>query len=259
MRRLLVVLPFAVALLSGACISETERFATPEVSGPPEIRLDVVADHAEQFDTDLAERPAGSEEEQAAATYLLGTLQQNGYFVRLESVPVADLFRSTNLIAQPAGGDEPETVVVVPYGTGEGIAPNGTEVGLFLELARALNVRDPDHKVWFVAVGAEYSEEGGGNLGSRRLARFLLDEDEDPLVVQLNLDDEGFKAYGDLAGDANAIRRELLGEEGTIETDELMTPQPDVFKEAGFDRLYVVGEPELTGEVLLEFLAAAPE
>ena len=243
-----------------ACTGEVQKFEAQDVEGPPEVRLDVVEQHAEQFETDVPERPAGSEEEQIAAAYILGTLQQNGYFARLDSVPVADLFRSTNVIAEPEGGaEDPDAIVVVPYGTGSGAPENSEAIGLFLELSRALNVTAPGHRVQFAALGAEYSERGGGSLGSRRLARFLLDEGRNPLVIQLTDVRAGqgqpFKAYGEGSDEANRIMLEVQGDPGGALTDEMLTIDPDVFAEAGFDRMLVVGEPETAGPVLLRFLS----
>ena len=245
---------------TAACTSEVQKFEAQEVQGPPEVRLDVVEQHADQFESDVPQRPAGSEEEQIAAAYILGTLQQNGYFARLDPVPVADLFRSTNVIAEPEGGaEDPDAVVVVPYGTGPGSPENSEALGLFLELSRALNVVAPGHKVQFAAVGAEYSEREGGSLGSRRLARFMLDEDQDPLVIQLTDVRAGqgqpFKAYGEGSDEANGIMLELRGDPGGALTDEMLTIDPDVFAEAGFDRMLVIGEPGTAGPVLLRFLS----
>jgi hypothetical protein len=247
-----------VLLLAGvACTGEVQKFEAQDVEGPPEVQVDVVEQHAEQFETDVPERPAGSEEEQIAAAYILGVLQQNGYFARLDSVPVADLFRSTNVIAEPEGGEEnPDAIVVVPYGTGPGSPENSEAIGLFLELSRAFNVASPGHKVQFAAVGAEYADEEGGSLGSRRLARFLLDEEQDPLVIQLvdiSADaSPSFKAYGDRADEANQIMLDLTGGEGITLEDRNV--DPDVFAEAGFERMLVVGEPGAIGDVLLQFL-----
>ena len=243
-----------------ACTGEVQKFEAQDVEGPPEVQLDVVEQHAEQFETDVPERPAGSEEEQIAAAYILGTLQQNGYFARLDSVPVADLFRSTNVIAEPEGGaEDPDAIVVVPYGTGPGAPENSEAIGLFLELSRALNVAAPGHRVQFAALGAEYSDREGGSLGSRRLARFLLDEGRDPLVIQLvdvSSDAErSFKAYGAGSDEANQIMLDLAGAEDGVLTQELLTIDPDVFKDAGLDRMLVVGEPETAGPVLLRFLS----
>jgi len=248
----------AFLCLVGACTGDVQKFEAQEVEGPPEVQISVVEQHAEQFHLDVPDRPAASEEEQIAAAYILGVMQQNGYFARLDSVPVADLFRSTNVIAEPEGGaEDPAAIVVVPYGTGPGSPDNNAALGLFLELGRALNVAAPVHKVQFAAVGAEYAGEGGEALGSRRLARFLLDEGQDPLVIQLVEISESatfsFKAYGDGAEEANRIMLELTG--GNVLTDEARTVKPDVFADAGFERMLVVGEPETAGEVLLGFLA----
>lgn len=244
-----------VALIASACTREVTPFETPEVSGPSIVRMDVARDHAEQFDRDVPQRPGGSQEEQAAASYLTGTLQQNGYFVRLDAVPVADVVRSTNIIAQPSGAPVPEVVVTLPYDTDEQHQSEGLALGVFLELSRALNVVEPKHAVHFVALGAEYSDEGGGSLGSRRLARFMLDEGWDPLVIQLIDIREGESpaVAGDRADDLVETMTAMTGpfvefDRGDIEMS------PDVFRSAGFDRMLVTGDPEKLAEVLLDYL-----
>ena len=235
-----------------ACSGEQVPFERPEVDGPAEVRLDVVMDHAEQFASDVPDRPAGSGEEQAAAAYILGTLQQNGYFARLDAVPVEDLFRSTNVVAQPAGGAEPEVMVVVPYGTGPGAPEEEYALGLFLELARALNVTAPGHKVHFVALGAEFTDVEGGHLGSRRLARFVLDEEQDPFVVELGelTTGGGFQAEGDREDELN-----VAAGGGSDTSSGALLRSVDVFKAAGFERVLVSGGLDDVGPALLEFLA----
>lgn len=150
--------------------------------GPPEIQPDVVAQHAAQFEDDLPQRPAGSQQEFAAATYITAHLQQAGYVVELDAVPVEDLVRSSNVIALPPSGEKPEIVVTVAYDTGR-TAGSATTIGTFLELARALRVAVPDHSVEFVALGAELTEVNGGSLGSRRLIKVFLDEGVRPEIV----------------------------------------------------------------------------
>lgn len=252
------VLAALLAASFAACTGGgSKTFETPEIGGPPEVQLDVVGQHAQSFDEgELEFRPAGSEEEQGAAAYILGILQQNGYFVRLESVPVADLFRSTNVIAQPAAGEEPEAIVVLPYSNSPEIPSNGVALGLFLELARAQNLADPEHSVQFVALGAEYSEEEGGSLGSRRLVLLLREEEKDPFVIQLDkIAEQGpFQVSGDRAADAHDIAEGL----GVAPTTPLkdFSLRPDVFGAAGFDRMVVSGGADAVGRVLLEFLAS---
>src|SRR5687768_18446959 len=74
-----------------ACTGEPERGpAGPAPDGPAEVEVEAVEEHAAQFDEDLSDRPAGSQQEFAAATYLTGHLQRAGYEVRLESVPYKD-------------------------------------------------------------------------------------------------------------------------------------------------------------------------
>jgi hypothetical protein len=251
--RALVAAQLALLLVSAACSGgRTREFKAPDVDGPPEVEAQVVSEHAEQFDKDLKVRVAGSEEEQAAASYILGILQQNGYFVRLEAVPVADLFQSTNVIAQPASGDVPTAMVVLPYSNAPGVKPDGPALGLFLELARALNVADPTHSVQFTALGAEFAEAEGGNLGSRRLAQLLIEEDKDPFIVQFaDISPSGPASItGDRADEATSIAEDLAVAGGSVPE----TLEPDVFKSAGFDRLVISGGVEAVGALLVEFL-----
>lgn len=229
---LLAIVAFLVFSPSGG------DFGRREVPGPPSVQPAAVAAHAAQFDVDLPERAAGSQQEQAAATYLLGVLQRNGYVVRLDPVPVGDLVASTNLIAQPAQISEVATFVVVPYGSGD--TPNGESIGLFLEVARALSVADPDHRVGFVALGAEFTERAEGSLGSRRLARFLLDEDLDPAIVQI-------------VDVAEGLETSVTGD-GVTRSGPHLEVAPDVFAEAGFDRVLVAGSADELGPTLLGLL-----
>jgi hypothetical protein len=170
-------------LLLSACVEL--RDARPPVvqsPGPPNISADAVQKHAEQFEEDLPTRPPGSQEEFAAATYITGHLQQAGYVVRLDSVPVANAVRSTNVVALPPSGNDAETIVTVSYDTERGTRDvDGSELGAFLELARALKAADQQHSVQFIALGAESQSA----LGSKRLARLLLDEETDPQIVHI--------------------------------------------------------------------------
>lgn len=252
-RSLCLALALIGLVLSAACGGEQVPFEQPEVEGPAEVQIDVARQHAEQFSSDVPTRPAGSGEEQAAAAYILGTLQQNGYFARLDAVPVEDLFRSTNVVAQPAGGAEPAAMVVVPYGTGPGAPDGELALGLFLELARALNVESPGHRVHFVALGAEFTDVEGGHLGSRRLARYLLDEEQMPFIVELGeiKDQAGITAEGDrveelMAASSDSEPTPAGGHRGA---------RPDVFGAAGFQRVLVSGGLVSVAPALVTFLS----
>ena len=151
----------------------------PTPTGAPTIDFDLVRQHALQFDVDVPSRPPGSQHELAAATYILGHLQLAGYAPLLDAVPVRDQVQSTNVVAWPPTGADPEVVVAVAYDDdGSGIG-EGKQIGLFLELARALNIAAPDHQVAFVALGAETDEY----RGSRKLARTLADRDLQPQLI----------------------------------------------------------------------------
>lgn len=214
-------------LLFASCISSDsarpEAVFTPQ--GPPRVQPEVVARHAEQFETDLASRPPGSQEEFAAASYLTAHLQQAGYSVRLESVPVADTVRSSDVIAVPPSGEQPEVIVTVSFDTPIGDPDaDGSDIGAFLELARALRVATDDHSIEFVALGAQSDDM----LGARRLARLLLDEEVRARIVHLAstereaalvgpLEDAGFpveRFVGDGADIATAVFAVLTNAEG---------------------------------------------
>ena len=221
-------------------------------TGPPDVRTDVVAEHAEQLDEELADRPAGSQREQAASQYVLGHLQLSGYFVQLDAVPVANLVESTNLVALPPSGEEAETVVAVAYDAGKG-SESGEVVGLFIELARALYATEPDHRVEFVALGAETTDE---HLGSRRLAQQLREEDRSPKVVTL------VAATGERVGATGELADEIERAAERVGVETGAPPPPtsyggvDVFARAGFASAVVgAGSTEDLGAVLLAYLA----
>jgi hypothetical protein len=186
------------ALSASACGSaEAPRSEVAPAEGPPEIVLNTVEQHARQFDDDLPVREAGTPQEFAAATYLTGHLQRAGYTVRLESVPVGDLVRSTDVVALPPSGGAPHAVVAVPYDTAPKLPPQGEDLGVFLELARALRVEQSAHAIEFVALGAELTDRDGGNLGARRLVRLLVDAEVAPPVVVVAVSSgHGFDATG---------------------------------------------------------------
>lgn len=243
-------------LVAAACGGPTSRPSEVDPTGPPTVRPDVVADHAQQLDEELADRPGGSQREQATSQYVLGHLQLAGYFVQLDAVPVANLVESTNLVALPPNGEEPETVVTVAYDADER-SKTGEAVGVFLELARALYAADPDHRVEFVALGAENTEE---HLGSRRLAQQLRDEDRSPNVISIA------PAPGDEVGAVGALAADI--EDAAREADVTVGPPPDpstfggvdVFERADFDSAVVGGgSADELGAVLLAYLAPGVE
>jgi hypothetical protein len=179
-------LSFPLLLLAlVACGSSGDVRPLSSPTGPAEIEDAAVQLHAEQFDDDLPDRPAGSQQEFAAASYITAHLQSAGYLVKLDAVPVEDTVRSSNVVALPPDGDAPELVVAIGYDTTEDVRGFGRGIGVFLELARALRVAVPEHPVEFVALGAEHTNINGGQLGSRRLIRLLRDAEVDPEIVQI--------------------------------------------------------------------------
>ena len=236
-----------VLLVAVSCAGAETRPSEIEPTGPPNLRPAVVDDHAAQFDEELADRAAGSQEEQAASQYILGHLQQAGYFVQLDAVPVANLVESTNLVALPPSGKSAEQVVAVGYDADEETPATGQTIGVFLELARALYAAEPDHRVEFVALGAEVTDE---HLGSRRLAQQLTEEGRDVAVITLVAGHDRMAARGSLADEIAAAASAA----GVRTTDLDLGNEVDVFARAGFDSALVGGPPEDLGPALLAYL-----
>lgn len=251
------VLAGGLLLAGSVACGSTDVVPEVRATGPAEVDAALVERHAEQFDEDVAVREAGSQQEQAASVYITGHLQLAGYVVFLDGVPVADLIRSTNVIARPPDGGAPELVVVAPYDTPEGGPSNGTALGLFLELARAANVAAPGHAAGFSALGAEHAQVAGGSLGSRREAQRLLDEDAGPLIVTLGEVGEGVPLR--LAGDvSDALLRAFVdcpGEDCVLD-DGGDAGAAGIFSRAGFDHVIVDGDPETLGPALLDLIAS---
>jgi hypothetical protein len=255
-----LLLALVGTLTTGACASSAERPA-PRAEGPPRLRPTLVARHAREFDVDLARRPAGSQQEEAAAAYILGHLQRAGYAVRLEPVPVADAVRSTDVIGLPPDGGAPQTLVAVPYDTAPGLRGNGAALGVFLELARALRVARPRHSVEFVALGAERPSTARANLGSRRLAELLAGEEEEPTVITLEAIALGSGTrFAALGTDAEALvdtaSRLGIGEGSFPPTESIegLPARAGIFGRSGLPHVAVAGSSRAVGRVLLAYL-----
>ncbi len=251
MKRALGVTLLAAFVLS--CGSSGEVVAPAVATGPAHVRVEVVERHARRLEDGIGRRPAGSRAELVAGSYILAHLQKAGYHVRLDFVPVGNLVRSSNVVARAPSGEKPKVVVTVAYDGDAG----GRSVGVFLEVARALRALVPRHSVEFVAVGAEQTDAKGGRLGSRRLARILLDEARVVLVVVVGdvSTSGGFSARGDAAGLQRAAS--ALG---------LMRGEPASGRDVGGDAVYdrarignaiVAGGAEEVGRVLLRYLSSA--
>jgi hypothetical protein len=214
------------------------------------VQLGLVRDHARQFDTKDPHRPAGSQEEFIAASYLLAHLQEAGYLVRLDAVPVANLIHSTNVIALPPSG-RASTVIVVAYDTAMSAPSDGLALGTFLELARALEIVDPGHSVQFAALGAEHTSLNGGESGSRSLISILRKQRPSPQILRIGEVEArgaGISAAGPLA---QAIRAEGARLHAKVFFD---TGAPrDALTRGGFSETVVGGSVSL-GRVLLAYL-----
>ncbi len=260
MYRLFTAAVATVAALASCTGGGSGPAAAVDAPGPAGVQLDAVTEHAKQFDEDLPERPAGSQQEFAAATYITGHLQQAGYQVRLASVPYKDLVRSTNVVALPPGGEPIAAVVTVLYDTTAGTPPHGRDIGLFLEIARAMRVAEPDHRVQFVALGAEVTAENGGNLGSRTLAEELAGlEEKPPVIGLLEVTSGGFRAPGPAGDDLNRIALELDLPLARPLSEPLLPAYlraTTIFAQRRVPHAVAAGGIEEVGEVVLEFLGS---
>jgi hypothetical protein len=126
-------------------------------------------------------------------------------------------------------------------------------------MARALRVLVPDHNVAFAALGAEVPSNEGG-AGSLSLARFLTDEDLEPVVIRLqvvSLDPHPhvFSAYkGELAETLNRLSCDLSGRQECFYTLDEQLFSPDPLADAGFEHTLVTGNSEGISNVLLTYL-----
>lgn len=256
-RRHLVVL----ALLAASCVTEPGAVGGGSVEGPARVQLDVVRRHALQFDEELSERPAGSQEEFLAATYIVAHLQKAGYTTRLDGVPVENLIRSTNVVALPPSGDEAAAIVAVGYDTGPGREGSGEALGTFLELARALRVGDADHPVEFVALGGQVAAVGGGFLGSRVLGEQMLEQDVDAPVIIVGGPARALRVSGgDLANRLNALAEALdtgtAEPEGAVSPDVARRAAAAMFGSSEVDHAVIEGPPQAVAELLMSYLQA---
>ena len=124
-------------------------------------------------------------------------------------------------------------------------------MGTFLELARALNLADPNHRVEFVALGAQSFK----SRGAVRLVSFLRDRDAAPLIVTLGGSGVGlrFEASGDRAAEVIRVAGARAGGDPGGVTGSPLS-QDEVFEDAGLQNMVVLGDPDVVGEVLLEWL-----
>ena len=249
------ILAALLLLLCAACstLPEGQKSSAPG-SGPPEIEPATIESHARSFDEEEPVRAAGSQQELAASAYIVAHVTDAGYVFRLDAVPVQDLVRSTNVVALPPRGDEPEVIVVVGYDSTQGSAPNGHAISVWLEVARALRAADADHGVEFVALGAEHAEAGGGNLGSRRLTHQLADDGATPEIVEIGPVEGGGRRV-EVSGIAEAALEAEARELGIPVSVSAGIPGTGaVFPAAGFDTTVVAGGAEGVAKVLLAYL-----
>jgi hypothetical protein len=247
---------FAGALVFGslaACSPRSVGTGPPPRIGPPAVQPAVVQQRARWFDRNDPVRVAGSQEELVASSYLLARLEQAGYLVNLDPVPVGNLLHSTNVIALPPSG-RVAIVVIADYDTSSSVPSDGPALGTFLEVARALRVIDPHHSVEFAALGAQHISINGGQVGARSLIEQFTGQNPRPSIVRIG--DVRMRAAPVSADGSAAASFRSAANRAHIEVRRGNSSQSDVFTKAGFGET-VVGGGRSVGAALLAFLTAA--
>jgi hypothetical protein len=214
----------------------------------------VVQQRAHWFDRNDPVRVAGSQQELVASSYLLARLEEAGYVVSLDPVPVGNLLHSTNVIGLPPSG-EAATVVIVDYDTSSATPSGGVALGTFLEVARALRVVDPHHAVEFAALGAEHIAVNGGQVGARSLIELLRSQSPVPRIVRIGDLREGLPNVSVAGPDARSIRAAARRSQLVVQVAG--SAPKDAFTDAGFAETVIDGNGAV-GSVLLAFLATGP-
>jgi hypothetical protein len=239
-----------MAMFVAGCARPVSHAPPPRI-GPPSVRPARVQRLARWFDSNDPDRAAGSQQELVAASYLLAHLEQAGYLVNLDPVPVGNLLHSTNVIALPPSGAA-STVVVVDFDTSASSPSDGPAIGTFLEVARALRVLHPHHSVEFAALGAEHIAVNGGEVGARSLVEVLKSQNLQPRIVRLGgvgEDQPDVEAAGPAADSIRSAAASLHVEVRTV------GPAPtDVLTQAGFAESVIEGSL-LAGPALFAHLA----
>lgn len=238
------------ALLLAGCATRSVTSRRPATTGPPRVQPLVVARQARWFDATDPGRAAGSQGELVAGSYLLARLEQAGYLVKLDPVPVGNLLHSTNVIALAPSGT-PSTVVIVDYDTSGSFSGDGAAIGTFLEVARALRVAEPRHSVEFAALGAEHVDVNGGQVGARSLIELLKQQPGEPQIIRLAHISDTASGISVIGRGAPAFRRAAAADGVHVAASAALTD--DVFTSAGFGETVVEGGPSL-GPVLLSYL-----
>jgi len=124
-----------------------------------------------------------------AREFVVGTLQQYGYYPRLQEFIARHGGRrlhSANVVAVKEGAAATRLVVLAHYdaAAAQGYRDNATGVGLLLELAARLKRRETPYTLVFVACGAGEA----GSLGARHYARSMDRLEREATLGVIDLD-----------------------------------------------------------------------
>ena len=163
-----------------------EKWTAPE---QPQFDSARAMEHLHYLAVELGSRPAGSEEERQAASYISNEFESLGYDVSTQGFDGRN-YKSQNVIAvkKPQGQDNAEIVYVTAHydsvAVGPGANDNGSGTSGLLELARILKDQPTDKEIRFIAFGAEET----GLVGSRYYVNQLSQEEIARSSANFNMD-----------------------------------------------------------------------
>ncbi len=172
------VLVLAIGLAAAGAFGGCERTATK--SGRPSAAVSssphggVAHATAKVFARRVSPRVAGTWGEIRAREFIMGAMQQYGYFPQTMEFIVGDgkkRVHSANVVAVKEGESPRRLVVGAHYDSvaaGEGYSDNATSVGLLLEVAARVKGRPTPYTIVFVAFGAEKQGQFGAEDYWRR-------------------------------------------------------------------------------------------
>ncbi len=152
-------------------------------------------EHVRALAVEIGYRPAGTEGDGEAATYIAGRIEALGWRVERRPFSLPQGGESWNVVGIPPGFDEraPYLLIGGHYDSlnGPGANDNASGIGVALELVRELDERRAGLPVLFVAFGAEERQptpDRPHHVGSRHYVSQMSADAKRNLVAMINVD-----------------------------------------------------------------------
>ena len=187
---LVVAIGLAAAGTFGSCRSEHLKPGRPSAAVTSSPHGGVAYATAVVFARQVSPRAADTWGEIRAREFIMGALQQYGYFPRTDefiSGRGAGRVHSANVVAVKEGDSARRLVVGAHYDSapvGQGYSDNATGVGLLLEVAARVKGRSTPYTIVFVAFGAEEK----GLRGAQAYWDSLPEVERDATIGMIDLD-----------------------------------------------------------------------